>query len=255
MPLPIKECFGKLIVPAFDPYSEPTELFFECIKVKKVFDEFGLRECVEGITFTLATAPVGGTIQPQLILRECFLSDPVISNATVQTGCNPCIISRRLRFSGKCCCEVFGKDQAGNIIRMIPTSIPAGTKFSIGPNGELCESFNVRRDYDDFLTFSPAAFDNLLHFIDEGRFELQCLSEAEIDPDNNVANGTTLITNLGMFKVVKFDTEVQLCVPVLAYCEVNETTEPGDFCDDFNRNKPFPDFNPEQLFDPDPYTP
>jgi hypothetical protein len=255
MPLPIKECFGKLIVPAIDPYSEPTELFFECIKVKKVFDEFGLRDCVEGITFTLAKPPVGGVINPQLILKDCFLGDQVISNATTTIGG---VTNRRLRFSGTCCCEVFGKDQAGNIIHMIPTSIPSGTKFSIGLNGELCYHFSVRRDYDDplmFPNFSDVAFDNLLHFIDEGRFELQCLSEAVIDPDNNVVNGTTLITNLGTFKVVKFDTEVQLCVPVLAYCQVNETNQIGDFCEDFNEHAPFPPFNPAQLFDPDPLIP
>jgi hypothetical protein len=251
MPLPIKDCFGKLLIPSLDPYVDPTELFFECIKVKKVFDEFGLRDCVEGITFTLEEAPIG-EIDPVLILKNCVLENPTISNATTVIGG---VTKRRLRFSGMCCCEVFGKDQAGNIIRMIPTSIPPGTKFSIGPTGDLCYTFSVRRDYDNLADFSPTAFDQLIHFIEEGRFELQCLSEAVIDPDNNVVNGTTLITNLGTFKVVKFDTEVQLCVPVLAYCEVSEIGQLGSFCEDFNLNVPFPDFNPEQLFDPDPYTP
>lgn len=251
MSLPTVLCTGKATINVTTgETSTPRDLFFECVKVKKIFDEFGLRDCVEGITFSLATEPIGDTIDSTLILRNCTLSDVTISDASRRNSSGG-LIEKRLRFSGKCCCEVYGKDAAGNIIRMVPTSIPGTTRVSIGVDGTLCYTFNVRREYTAVNAISDENFERLLHFIEEGRFELQCFSEAMIDDENNITVGTTLVTNLGIFIVIKFDTEVQICIPVLGYCDIIEDTpSEGRFCEDVFNLLEFPEFNPPQLTDP-----
>jgi len=217
---------------------ECKELVFECLKVKKVFDEFVLRDCVEGIRFQVCGRPHGGTIEPRLILRNCKLSNVEIKNASSGPD-------SRLRFSGKCCCDVFGKDSRGNIIRLEVLEVPEGTNLSAGPCGELCFSFNVRRTYPHV---PEPNFENLLHFLDQGRFELQCLGEAVIDPDNNEVTDEILVTSLGAFIAIKFDAEVQVCVPVLGYCKIDEEEAPIEdtFCEEFEMEC-IPSFNPPQL--------
>jgi len=218
--------------------SECKELVFECLKVKKVFDEFVLRDCVEGIRFQVCGRPHGDTIEPTLILRNCKLSNVEIKDASSGSD-------RRLKFSGKCCCDVFGKDSSGNIIRLEVLEVPEGTNLSAGPCGELCFSFSVRRTYP---LASDENFERLLHFLDQGRFELQCLGEAVIDEENNEVTGEILVTNLGAFIAIKFDAEVQVCVPVLGYCKIEEDVAPIDvtFCEDFEMEN-IPSFNPPQL--------
>lgn len=223
--------------------TECRELVFECLKVKKVFDEFVLRDCVEGIKFKVCGEPCGGVIEPTLILKNCRLSNVEIKNASSNTD-------RRLRFSGKCCCDVFGKDSAGNTLRLEVLDVPEGTNLSEGPCGELCFSFNVRRTYPNV---TDENFESLLHFVDQGRFELQCLGEAIIDEENNTTTGEILSTNLGAFLAVKFDSEVQLCVPVLGYCAIEEEAAPIEvnFCEEFEFED-VPSFNPPQLGMPTP---
>jgi len=250
MPLPTVLCTGKSSIQVTTGDTTVTkDIFFECIKVKKVFDEFGLRDCIEGIEFKLCKAPSGGTIDPTLILKNCKLSGISILDASKRTPSRE-LLEKRLRFIGKCCCEVFGKDESGEIIRMIVMSIPGGSRFSIGPDGELCYSFNVRREYNAINSISDEDFEKLLHFIEEGRFNLQCMEEAVIDEENNETCGESLVTNLGIFLVVKLDTEVQLCVPVLGYCEVIEDAQVDEnFCGDTFPLLEFPEFNPPQLTD------
>jgi hypothetical protein len=226
--------------------KECKDLVFECIKVKKVFDEFVLRDCVEGIKFKVFGECHGGTIEPILILRNCKLSNVEIKNVSTNTD-------KRLKFSGKCCCDVFGKDSKGNILRLEVIDVPVGTNLSEGPCGELCFNFTVRRTYP-FAT--EENFASLVHFLDQGRFELQCLGEAVIDEENNTTTGDILVTNLGAFIAIKFDAEVQLCVPVLGYCAIEEDVAPidVDFCEDFEMEE-IPSFNPPQLGVPiPPYT-
>lgn len=223
--------------------SESKELVFECLKVKKVFDEFVLRDCVEGIRFQVCGRPHGGTIEPTLILRNCKLSNVEIRD--VSTGND-----KRLKFSGKCCCDVFGKDSRGDIIRLEVLEVPEGTNLSAGPCGELCFTFNVRRTYPNV---PESNFRSLLHFLDQGRFELQCFGEAMIDPDNNDVTGEILVTSLGAFIAIKFDAEVQVCVPVLGYCKIEEEEAPIEdtFCEEFEMES-IPSFNPPQLGMPTP---
>jgi len=222
---------------------ECRELVFECLKVKKVFDEFVLRDCVEGIRFQVCGRPHGDEIEPTLILRNCKLSNVEIKDASSGSD-------KRLKFSGKCCCDVFGKDSRGNIIRLEVLEVPEGTNLSAGPCGELCFSFNVRRTYP---CVPDPNFESLLHFLDQGRFELQCLGEAMIDPENNEVTGEILVTNLGAFLAIKFDAEVQVCVPVLGYCKIDEEEAPIDvsFCEEFEMEC-IPSFNPPQLGMPTP---
>jgi len=250
MSLPTVLCTGKAKIDVTTGESTTLkELFFECIKVKKVFDEFGLRDCIEGIEFELDRAPVGGEIDPTLILRHCRLSNVVIADVSKRTPSGE-LIEKRLRFSGKVCCEVFGKDCAGDIIRLKVIEIPGSSRFSIGLDGELCYSFSVRREYAAPNSISDEDFERLIHFIEEGRFELQALEEAIIDDENNEINGCRLITNLGIFLVVKFDTEVQICVPVLGYCDVIEDVQGEEtFCEDVFPLVEFPEMNPPQLTD------
>lgn len=223
--------------------SEWKDLVFECLKVKKVFDEFVLRDCVEGIKFKVFGEPCGGTIEPALILKNCKLSNVEIKDASTNTD-------KRLKFSGKCCCDVFGKDSKGNIIRLEVLDVPEGTNLSEGPCGELCFTFSIRRTYPNV---TEENFERLLHFLDQGRFELQCLGEAIIDEENNRTTGEILITNLGIFIAIKFDAEVQLCIPVLGYCAIEEDTAPIDinFCEEFEFED-IPSFNPPQLGMPIP---
>lgn len=226
--------------------SECKELVFECIKVKKVFDEFVLRDCVEGIKFQVCGKPHGEMIEPVLILKNCKLSNVEIKDVSTNTD-------KRLKFSGKCCCDVFGKDSKGEIIRLEVLDVPKGTNLSEGPCGELCFTFSVRRTYHNT---TDENFESLLHFLDQGRFELQCLGEALIDEENNTVTGEILVTNLGAFIAVKFDAEVQLCVPVLGYCALEEDVAPidVDFCEEFEMED-IPSFNPPQLGVPiPPYT-
>lgn len=241
MPLETIECIGKIPVEIITGCSAPRQDFLtlECLKVKKVFDEFALRDCVEGIKFDLAQVPKGGVIQPTLILRHSKLSDVEIKDVS-SNG------TKALRFSGKCCSEVFGKDERGNIIRMRVVDIPdCGNHLSIGEDGELCFRFSVKREYPHASTEN---FNNLLHFLDEGRFELQCFSEAVIDDLNNETDCELLVTNLGIFVAIKFDAEVQVCVPVLGYCEIDEILPIEDnFCDRFEYEFTLPSFNPAQL--------
>lgn len=250
MPLPTVLCSGKSSIDV--TVGETTiskNLFFECIKVKKVFDEFGLRDCVEGIEFEVEEICNGGTIDPILILRNCMISNVSITDASLRSPIGA-IIEKRLRFAGTCCCDVYGKNQKGRIVKLDVTSIPPGTKFSIGADGSLCFSFVIRREYTSPNTISDEDFERLLHFIDEGRFELQCISEAIIDDENNEVVGGTLVTNLGLFIVVKLDTEVQLCIPTLGYCEVFEDVQGEEnFCADIFPLIDFPDVNPPQLQD------
>jgi len=215
------------------------DLIFECLKVKKVFDEFVLKDCVEGIKFKVCEEPYGGTILPTLILRNCKLSNVEIKDVSTST-------EKRLKFSGKCCCDVFGKDAKGNIIALEVLHVPEGTSLSAGSRGELCFTFSIRRSYP--LT-NEENFNSLIHFLDQGRFELQCLSEAIIDDENNTVENGILNTNLGAFVAVKFDAEVQLCVPVLGYCKLEEAESPIDvtFCEEFEMSDNIPDFNPPQL--------
>jgi|GEM_PF-666921 len=250
MPLQTVLCTGKSSIDVTTGDSTITrDIFFECIKVKKVFDEFGLRDCIEGIKFEVPKTLSEKEIDPALILRDCEILDVSISDASKRSPSGE-LIEKRLRFSGKCCCEVFGKDECGDIIRLKVISIPAGTRFSIGCDGELCYSFNVRREYNAINSISDEDFERLLHFIEEGRFELQCLEEAIIDEENNQVFHETLTTNLGIFLVVKFDTEVQLCVPVLGYCEVLEDSQLDEnFCEGTFPLIEFPEFNPPQLTD------
>jgi len=241
MPLPTVPCTGSIPVTVHVPGCMPEQrnLILECIKVNKVFDEFALKDCVEGIKFDLDRVPRGGEINPQLILKNCTLCDVEIRDVSTST-------ERRLRFSGKCCCEVFGKDKAGNLIRMRVVDIPDCTcnRLSIGPDGELCFSFSVRREYMDT---TPENFASLIHFLDEGRFELQCLSEAVIDEENNYTDCECLVTNLGIFVAVKFFAEVQICVPVLGYCFIEEDIASEEtFCERFDMED-IPSFNPPQL--------
>ncbi len=226
--------------------TEYKDLVFECLKVKKVFDEFVLRDCVEGIKFKVCGEPFGDAIQPTLILKNCRLSNVEIKDASTNS-------EKRLKFTGKCCCNVFGKDNRGNIIRLEVVDVPEGTNLSEGAGGELCFSFSVRRTYPNV---TEANFERLLHFIDQGRFELQCLGEAVIDEDNNTIAGEILVTSLGVFVAIKFDAEVQLCIPVLGYCAIEEDTAPIEinFCEEFEFED-IPSFNPPQLGVPvPPYT-
>jgi len=241
MPLSTVECIGKVPIEVITGSCAPRHdyLTLECLKVKKVFDEFALRDCVEGIKFELAQVPRGGAIQPTLILKHCRLSDVEIKDVST----NSC---KALKFSGKVCCDVFGKDERGNIIRMRVVDIPdCGNHLSIGEDGELCFRFSVRRDYPHA---DPANFENLIHFLDEGRFELQAFMEAVIDDLNNETDCELLVTNLGVFVAIKFDAEVQVCVPVLGYCEIDEIMPIEDnFCDRFEYEFTLPSFNPAQL--------
>lgn len=226
--------------------TECKDLVFECLKVKKVFDEFVLRDCVEGIKFKVCGEPCGGTIEPALILKNCRLSNVEIKDASTNT-------ERRLKFSARCCCNVFGKDSRGNIIKLEVLDVPEGTNLSEGAGGELCFTFSVRRTYTNA---TEENFERLLHFLDQGRFELQCLGEAVIDEENNTTTGEILITNLGAFIAIKFDAEVQLCIPVLGYCAIEEDTAPIEinFCEEFEFED-IPSFNPPQLGMPmPPYT-
>jgi len=237
--LPTVPCTGTAKVDVWSHgRCECKELVFECLKVKKVFDEFVLRDCVEGIRFQVCGRPHGDTIEPILILRNCKLSNVEIKDASNS-------VDKRLKFSGKCCCDVFGKDSRGNIIRLEVLEVPDGTNLSAGPCGELCFSFSVRRTYP---CVPDPSFESLLHFLDQGRFELQCLGEAVIDPENNEVTGEILVTNLGIFVAIKFDAEVQVCVPVLGYCKIEEDEAPIDvsFCEDFECEC-IPSFNPPQL--------
>ena len=223
--------------------TECRDLVFECIKVKKVFDEFVLRDCVEGIKFKVFGECHGGTLEPTLILKNCKLSNVEIKNVSTNTD-------KRLKFSAKCCCDVFGKDSRGNIIRLEVIDVPEGTNLSEGPCGELCFTFSVRRTYPNV---TEENFESLVHFLDQGRFELQCLGEAVIDEENNTTTGEILVTNLGAFIAIKFDAEVQLCVPVLGYCAIEEDVTPIDinFCEEFEFED-VPSFNPPQLGVPTP---
>ena len=226
--------------------TECKDLFFECLKVKKVFDEFVLRDCVEGIKFKVCGNPHGDIIMPALILKNCKLSNVEIKDVSTNSD-------KRLKFSAKCCCDVFGKDAKGNIIPLEVLDVPEGTNLSEGPCGELCFKFSVRRSYPNV---TEENFERLLHFLDQGRFELQCLGEAVIDEENNTTTGEILVTNLGAFIAVKFDAEVQLCVPVLGYCQIEEDVAPidVDFCEEFEMED-IPSFNPPQLGAPIPPCP
>lgn len=221
-------------------------VFKECVKVKKVFDEFALRECVEGIEFEIDDCHENfkGIIDPMLILRNCNIINSQIKDASTSN-------QKRLRFTGKCCCQVFGRDKKKNIIRLKVKNIPSGTNLSKGPNGELCFNFSVRRVYPGA---NNETFNRLLHFIDQENFELQCLSEAIIDEENNEFNGDTLITNLGIFIAIKLDAEVQLCIPVFGYCQITDECSEEDFCENFEIVD-IPNFNPPQIDEIDPYCP
>ncbi|HOR86168.1 MAG TPA: hypothetical protein PLL98_06740 [Bacillota bacterium] len=223
--------------------TECKDLVFECLKVKKVFDEFVLRDCVEGIKFQVCGNPHKDTIEPALILRNCRLSNVEIKNVSTNTD-------KRLKFSAKCCCDVFGKDSRGNIIRLEVLDVPEGTNLSAGSSGELCFTFSVKRTYHNT---TDENFERLVHFLDQGRFELQCLGEALIDEDNNTTTGEILVTNLGVFIAIKFDAEVQLCIPVLGYCSIEEDITPIEvnFCEEFEFED-VPSFNPPQLGVPTP---
>ena len=74
--------------------TECRDLFFECIKVKKVFDEFVLRDCVEGIKFKVCGNPHGDIIKPALILKNCKLSNIEIKDVSTNSD-------KRLKFSAK----------------------------------------------------------------------------------------------------------------------------------------------------------
>ncbi|MEA4963484.1 hypothetical protein [Lutispora sp.] len=237
MPLPQVECTGSITM-------GETTVFRECVKVKKVFDEFVLRECVEGIEFEVDECHENfkGSIEPTLILRNCTIINPQIKNASTNS-------EKRLRFSGKCCCQVFAKDLKGNIIRLRVKCVPAGTALSKGPNGELCFNFSVRRIYPGA---TEEIFNRLLHFVDQEAFELQCLSEAIIDEENNEFTGGSLITNIGIFVAIKFDAEVQLCIPVFGTCEITDECSEEEFCDTFELVD-IPNFNPPQINDENPY--
>ncbi len=239
MPLPTVPCTGKTVVNVITEYGcAERDLIFECIKVKKVFDEFALRDCVEGVRFELCRDPHGGQIEPQLVLRNCTLCDVDIRDISNGT-------EKRLRFSGKVCCEVYGKDCKGNIIRMRVIDLPCNSgNLSIGPDGELCFNFSVRREYPDA---TEENFRSLIHFLDQERFELQAFMEAVIDEDNNETSNEFLVTSLGVFLAIKFDAEVQLCVPVLGYCEIEEVVPiEENFCERFEFEG-IPSFNPAQL--------
>ncbi|MFZ5351355.1 MAG: hypothetical protein ACOZCL_01385 [Bacillota bacterium] len=239
MSLKTVKCTGKIpvcLITECGPKDEYLKL--ECIKVKKVFDEFALRDCVEGAKFELCREPKGGEVEPVLILKNCTLCDVEIKD--ISTNCE-----KKLRFSGKACCEVFGKDKKGDIIRMRLIDLPCSDNLSIGPDGELCFNFSVRREYPDA---TDANFENLVHFLDEDRFELQAFLEAVIDEDNNETSNECLVTSLGVFLAIKFDAEVQLCVPVLGYCEIDEVLPIEDnFCERFLETVEIPSFNPAQL--------
>lgn len=237
MPLPQVECTGSICL-------NGATVFKECVKVKKVFDEFVLRECVEGIEFEVDECHENfkGSIEPTLILRNCTIINPQIKNASTNS-------EKRLRFSGRCCCQVFAKDSKGNVIKLKVKNVPTGTALSKGPNGELCFSFSVRRIYPGATT---ETFNRLLHFIDQEAFELQCLSEAIIDEENNEFTGDTLITSIGIFVAIKFDAEVQLCIPVFGTCEITDECSEEEFCDAFEL-KDIPNFNPPQINDEHPY--
>jgi len=239
MPLPTIPCSGSinlLVQTECGPQSR--DFILECLKVKKVFDEFALRDCVEGIKFELDSVPHGGIIQPTLVLRHCKISDVEIRDVSTNN-------MYMLKFSGKCCCDVFGKDSRGHLIKMRVVDIPDNnTNLSIGEDGELCFRFSVKRNYPDT---NQENFNNLLHFLDEGRFELQCFSEAVIDEMNNETDCELLVTNLGVFIAIKFDAEVQVCVPVLGYCEIEECLPIEEsFCERFEYEC-LPSFNPPQL--------
>lgn len=242
--LPTVTCAGKTKVDVYkDGKMECVDLFFECLKVKKVFDEFVLKDCVEGIKFKVCGTPHGGTILPALILKNCKLSNVEIKDVSTAT-------EKKLRFAGKCCCDVFGKDSKGNIFALEVLDVPEGTNLSAGACGQLCFTFNVKRTYPNV---TKENFDSLLHFLEQGRFELQCLAEAIIDEDNSTTSCEILITSLGIFVAIKFDAEVQLCVPVLGYCKIEEDISPIDvsFCEEFEFED-IPSFNPPQLGVPVP---
>ncbi|MEA4847126.1 MAG: hypothetical protein VB106_07840 [Clostridiaceae bacterium] len=237
--LPTVSCAGTTKVEVRTGGSvECKELVFECLKVKKVFDEFVLRDCVEGIKFKVNGNPQGDTINPALILKNFKLSDVEIKDVSTCSD-------KRLKFSAKACSDVFGKDCKGDIIPLEVLDVPEGTNLSEGPCGELCFRFSVRRTYPNA---TEENFERLLHFLDQGRFELQILGEAMIDEENNTTNGEILVTNLGIFIAVKFDAEVQLCIPVLGYCAIEEDVAPidVDFCEEFELED-IPSFNPPQL--------
>ncbi|MDD2482556.1 MAG: hypothetical protein PHC44_02390 [Lutispora sp.] len=247
MPLPQVECTGSICnndLVGLSSKSNGFTMFKECVKVKKVFDEFVLRECVEGIELDVDEChdSFRGSIDPTLILRHCMIINPQIKNASTSS-------EKRLRFSGRCCCQVFSKDSKGNIVRLKVKSIPSGTALSKGPNGELCFNFSVRRLYPGATTDT---FDRLLHFVDQDTFELQCLGEAIIDEENNDFIGDTLITSIGVFVAIKFDAEVQLCIPVFGTCLITDECSEEEFCDSFEI-KDIPDFNPPQINDINPY--
>ncbi|HYE12273.1 MAG TPA: hypothetical protein VEF53_19045, partial [Patescibacteria group bacterium] len=98
MPLPTIPCAGSISVTVHTETGPcQRDLILECLKVKKVFDEFALRDCVEGIKFELDSVPRGGSIQPTLILKNCKIFDVEIKDVSSNT-------MKMLKFSGKCCC-------------------------------------------------------------------------------------------------------------------------------------------------------
>ena len=233
MSLPQIECGGILTI-------DDITLYNECLNVRKVFDEFVLRECLDGIEFEVAEQPenFNRTIDPLLILRNCDIINPRIVDASVNN-------EKRLRFIGECCCQIFAKDNNGNIVRLNVIGLPTGTNFSIGANGELCFTFNVRRTYPEA---DQETFNRLLHFIEQQNLNLQCLTEAIIDDENNQFNDGLLLTSMGIFIAIKLDARVQLCVPVYGYCEITDESTEDNFCDNFGAVE-IPNFNPPQLND------
>ncbi|MCK9217408.1 MAG: hypothetical protein M0P77_05765 [Firmicutes bacterium] len=231
MALPEVQCTGSLLM-------NETEVFKECVKVKKVFDEFVLRECIDGIEFETDGCPenYSSVINPMLILRHCKILNQQISDASINS-------QKRLRFAGKCCTQVYAKDENNNIIKLKVKSIPSGTKLSKGHNGELCFNFGVKRVYPDA---NQETFDRLVHFIEQENFELQCLAESIIDEENNQVNNGVLTTGLGIFVAIKFSAEVQICIPVFGYCQITDECTDDDFCDSFELED-IPNFNPPQL--------
>ncbi len=229
--LPEVQCRGTFAIGS-------TTVYRECVKVKKVYDEFVLRECVDGIEFEAEGCGENASfaIKPTLILRRCDIINPQISDASTK-------YLKRLRFSGRCCCHVYAKDENNNIIKLKVKSVPPGTALSKGPGGELCYSFNVRREYPGV---KREAFERMLHFVDQQRFKLECMEEAIIDEENNQFVNGVLLTSLGIFLAVKFDAEVQLCIPVIGYCQLTDECSEEDFCGNFEAED-IPNFNPPQL--------
>jgi len=203
----------------------------DSLVIKKVYDAFSKRECLENLPFELDLPTDCVSDYTYLYTEfgraevESYEDQPYFTEID---ECN----ARLNLVIGVPVFAVIKRNCDGHLFKVCAYPICSGT----------VQKDNIVRFPIGATVYSPR------QFLRQGRFEAYAESFVEVGSEQLLGNGT-LVLSLGFFFIVKIVTDVCIKVPNFGYCPIpEENDEPFEqsFCEVFLNDEitPFPQFFP-----------